>query len=198
MLMLNRKAGGATLASRGAAGFSLVEVMVAVIVLCVGLLGIARMQSVALSSTSIAAKRSLAAIEAASLAAMMHENRGYWINSDASGATFTIKGTTVTVKKNAPLLSAAQSPAPNCTSTTAPCTVQKLAAYDLNEWAKNLNAVLPGHSTSIACGTLTPVSCNIVISWNENAVSVNSQQATAAAAAASVLQNPTYSLFVEP
>ncbi|MFL6602687.1 MAG: type IV pilus modification protein PilV [Steroidobacteraceae bacterium] len=192
--MIKRKTQSAPAPSGGAAGFSLVEVMVAVIVLCVGLLGIARMQSVALSSTSIAAKRSLAAIEAASLAAMMHENRGYWTNSDASGATFTIKGTTVTVANGAPLLTAAQSPAPACTSTTAACTAQKLAAYDLNEWAKNLNAVLPGHSTSVACGTLTPVSCNIVIAWNENSVALNSQQS----AAASVLQSPTYSLFVQP
>src|SRR5579871_1527755 len=77
-----------------AAGFSLIEVMVALIVLSVGLLGIARMQTLALSSTNVASKRSLAAIEAASLAASMHENRGYWANSgDPSNATIAITGT---------------------------------------------------------------------------------------------------------
>jgi type IV pilus assembly protein PilV len=194
--MINRNTQSARAPSAGAAGFSLVEVMVAVIVLCVGLLGIARMQSLALSSTSVAAKRSLAAIEAASLAAMMHENRGYWTNSDPFSAKITFKGTSVSVTSGAPLLAAAASA--TCESTTTPCNAQQLAAYDLKEWAKNLNAVLPGHASSIACGNVTPLSCNIVISWSENAVAVNAQQATAAAAAASVLQNPTYSLFVEP
>ncbi len=59
-------------------GFSLVEVMVALVVLSIGLLGIAKMQALSLSSTTIASMRSLAALEASSLAAAMHENRGYW------------------------------------------------------------------------------------------------------------------------
>ena len=41
-------------------GFSLVEVMVAVVVLCVGLLGVAHMQALALSNTTTARMRSLA------------------------------------------------------------------------------------------------------------------------------------------
>src|ERR1700730_15922206 len=57
-------------------GFTLIEVMVAVIVLSAGLRGVAKMQALALSSTNVANVRSIAAIEAASLAATMHENRG--------------------------------------------------------------------------------------------------------------------------
>jgi type IV pilus assembly protein PilV len=78
---------------RQSGGFSLVEVMVALIVMSIGLLGIAKMQAAALSNTAIARTRSLAAIEAASLAASMHANRGYW-SSPAVAASITIQGAT--------------------------------------------------------------------------------------------------------
>jgi len=68
-------------ANAGARGFSLIEVMVAVIVICVGMLGIAKMQALSLSNTTTARLRSLAAIEAASLASAMHSNRQYWANT---------------------------------------------------------------------------------------------------------------------
>ena len=64
-----------------APGFSLVEVMVAVVVICVGLLGIAKMQAMAVSNTNMSRQRSLAAIEAASIASAMHSNREYWAES---------------------------------------------------------------------------------------------------------------------
>ena len=60
------------------AGFSLVEVMVALIVMSVGLLGIAKMQALALTSTTSARMRSLVALEAASLASTMRADRAYW------------------------------------------------------------------------------------------------------------------------
>ena len=61
-----------------AAGFSIIEVMIALFVISIGLLGIAKLEASSISSTNVANRRSLAAIEAASLAASMHVNRGYW------------------------------------------------------------------------------------------------------------------------
>jgi len=59
-------------------GFSLLEVLVALVIIGVGMLGIAKIQALAYASTGTASERSLAAIEAASLAASMRANRGYW------------------------------------------------------------------------------------------------------------------------
>ncbi|MGH8136579.1 MAG: type IV pilus modification protein PilV [Steroidobacteraceae bacterium] len=178
-------------------GFSLVEVMVALIVLSVGLLGIARMQVLALSSTSVAGKRALAAIEAASLAASMHENRGYWSNSgDAASATISLAGTTYSYTGASALSSAG---AQNCTNSAAPCTPTAMAAYDLQLWATALQGLLPNDSAVIACGNITPITCTITINWFENAVGVNDQQAAREAVGTqAAMQNPTYVLYVQP
>ena len=102
-------------------GFSLIEVMVALIVLSVGLLGVAKMQALSLSSTTISNKRSMAAIEAASLAAAMHVNRGYWNAADAAAAKIAVAGTTVSVTSGAPNLAAMLAGVvPACTSIVTP------------------------------------------------------------------------------
>lgn len=202
--------GTLTSCGRCARGFSLIEVMVALIVLCVGLLGIARMQSLALSSTTVAAQRSLAAVEADSLAAMMHANRGYWTNADPANATIQISGNTFTFN-GAPALAAAGNPLPCVSPAVAvSCTPTVLAAYELHDWATQLQSMLPGNFAQIQCGTNTPVSCLVTITWAENGVAVNAQEAGAAAQAQTAnttgqaantsitMQNPTYTLYVQP
>jgi type IV pilus assembly protein PilV len=172
-------------------GFTLLEVMVALIVLTVGLLGVLKLETVAYASTNIAAKRSLAALEAASLAASMHINRGYWATPDTSAAAIGVKGTVLTIAQGAPLLSGVIGTAQVCTSLTVPCSPLKMAAYDLQRWALTMVALLPNYAATINCGTANPVSCMINIQWNENAVAVNNQETGA-------LANPSYTLYVEP
>jgi type IV pilus assembly protein PilV len=209
MLESNRwfGASGAPRARARLQGFSLVEVLVALVVLGVGLLGIAKLQGAAFSNTSIAARRSLAAIEADSLAASMHVNRGYWSKPDASGANITVQGSTVTVASgSAPNLNTAVAAVTSttCTSTTTPCTVENMAAFDLIAWAAALNAVLPNYTSTVACGTGTPINCTINITWSENAAAVNSTEAAAASAASAASSTvnafayPSYTLYVQP
>lgn len=170
-------------------GFSLIEVLVALIVLSVGLLGIAKMQALALSSTAVATRRALAAIEAASLADSMHVNRGYWASTASSVASISVSGSTVT---NLPV-----APAPDCTSTgSAPCGSAGLAAYDLQQWATSLQTLLPGDTAAVSCNTSTPVDCLITINWSEQTVSMSNAQAQVTPG--SGLVNPTYVLYVEP
>jgi type IV pilus assembly protein PilV len=171
--------------SRRPHGFSLVEVMVALIVMSVGLLGIAKMQAVALSNTAVASTRSMAAIEASSLAASMHANRGYW-SSTAVPATITLQG------------AVAPPVAPDCVA--AFCTPANLAAFDLQEWTKAAAQVLPpDYVATITCTPLdTPQNCKIAIQWNEKSVALNTNGKDQAGDTNIALNVPKYELYVEP
>lgn len=186
-------------------GFSLVEVMVAVAIIAVGLLGIAKMEALSLASTGSASMRSLAAIEAASFAASMHADRDYWTGGAQTTTIATAGGTAITTTDGT--LQGDVAANPNCLlGGGAPCSNDQLAAYDLNSWAAALAQLLPSATATISCPTLTaPRSCTIQIDWQENAVGVNSQetstaQANAAASGhqAAAFQRPTYTLYVEP
>jgi type IV pilus assembly protein PilV len=186
--------------SKPAAGFSLIEVLVALIIVSVGLLGIAKMQALAYSSTGIASKRSLAAIEGSSLASSMSANRAYWAALTAA-ATTNVVGTVIT--STDPALVAA----PNCLSGgVAPCTPSQIAGYDMNAWATALKKILPNDKATITCastGGALPVNCVITMTWTENQAAINSQEAQAATAAAAAgtpaaMQLPSYTLYVQP
>lgn len=177
-------------------GFTLIEVMVALIIIAVGMLGIAKMQALALSTTESSGVRSLVAIEAASLAASMHANRDYWVAAPPPPVTnITVATTgpgTTSVTIDVPALSAAQ----NC-ATTAPCTAAQVAAYDVQQWGAALAQVVPAALATITCNAAVPPSCTIEITWAENVTSTNNA-AAATSSAAGVLNSPKYTLYVEP
>ncbi len=171
-------------------GFSLIEVMVSLLVAAVGLLGLAKMESLALASTDVSGTRSTAALQASSLATMMHANRAYW------GGGFAVATTTVQITAGAVNISnvALQAGAACTTTGTTACTFTQMAAYDLNNWATQLQTLLPGYLTTISCSTTGfPISCTVVITWTENGVAVTSQQSNINALAA-----PKYTMYVEP
>jgi type IV pilus assembly protein PilV len=200
----------------GARGFSLLEVMVAVIVICVGLLGIAKMQSLALSNTTTSRQRALAALQAAGLASAMHSNREYWDNVAGNPYTLTITSGTpanVSAPNDAQLqadLNADIATAPSilaciatAASSTPKCTNngEQLAAFDLARWWVNgLVPMLPNPSATITCsqppaGTPGPMACTIQIGWSEKAVAMNAQEV---GQANGWFETPTYTLYVEP
>jgi type IV pilus assembly protein PilV len=191
-------------------GFTLVEVMVAVVVICVGLLGIAKMQALALSNTTTSRLRALAALEAASLAAAMHSNRQYW--ATVPPQTITLTGVAI-ASSDAALAAQATADMGNLTacvgnnSGIAVCNALQLAAYDVANWTTDLNNLLPKPAATIACppvAGLVPPSCTIQICWQERAVGATQQEVAAGAppacnaGAAPNLQLPTYMLYVEP
>jgi type IV pilus assembly protein PilV len=182
------------------AGFSLVEVMVALVVISVGLFGIAKMQALALSSTSNARSRSLAALEAASLASTMRADRAYWtsITADPNVAVATAMFTA----NDATLVA----PGAGCNTASACTNPAKLAAQDVKDWATALSTAIPGGTATINCTVATatvPTSCRITLTWTENLVQINTATATGAtqAATSAALKNvatTTYTLFVDP
>ena len=182
-------------------GFSLVEVMVALIIICVGLLGIAKLEAVMLSSTGTSRLRALIALQAESLADMMHANRDYWDGgstywvpangalaltaTETNGATATWTGT------NAP------GAAPTSCANSA-CNSEQLSQYDLYNWGSNLPNIVQNSTSTVDCSSdvgTDLVSCTITIQWNETTVAANSQEA---AAGGTAFQQQTYTLVVEP
>jgi type IV pilus assembly protein PilV len=188
-------------ASDRSRGFSLVEVMVAVIVICVGMLGIAKMQALSVSNTTTARLRSLAAIEAASLASAMHSNRQYWANT-VLPFNLALNAGVITSSDGALAVQATadQATVPDNVCFGVQCAALPLAAFDVARWSTNLTGLLPNPTANISCpatpGIVAPPSCTITISWSEKAVAINQQETTAAANAQ--FQVPTYTLYVEP
>jgi type IV pilus assembly protein PilV len=183
--------------SARARGFSLIEVMVAVIVICVGMLGIAKMQALSVSNTTTARLRSLAAIEAASIASAMHSNRQYWANTVVLPFNFTLNAGVVASSEAALATQTAtdQATVPDNVCFGVQCTALQLAAFDVARWSTNLTGLLPNPTANIVCpatpGVAAPPSCTITISWNERSVAINQQETVA-------LALPTYTLYVEP
>jgi type IV pilus assembly protein PilV len=180
-------------------GFTLIEVMVALVITAVGLLGIAKIQALAYASTGSAGIRSLVALQAAGLAASMHANRNYW--SGLAPPTVTITNTTIVNSS----MTAAGAAAGYCVagSGNTPCDPPTLAAFDLYTYAAALSGLLPGSNpiTTITCQAITPTSCTIQVSWGEHAVSINSQSAAGTVQTTSTSAGtfaPTYMLYVEP
>lgn len=187
-------------------GFTLVEVLVTVVIMAIGLLGIAKLHALTIASTSTARLRSLAALEAASLAAAMHTNRAYWAAAGRPPPRITISGSKIV----APDDSALGSHTILCTSQSGHalpiCDTTELAAYDVQTWARDLAQLLPNDTGTIECAapaisapvpTGAPVTCKIQIAWAEHAVAPNSQS-VAQAGAAPAFQTPSYVLYVQP
>ena len=174
--------------ARSNRGFSMIEVLVTILLMSVALLGVAKMQAAAVSNTQIARVRSLIAIQAGSLAASMHGNRGYWA-AGLAPATFSAAGATVT--DGTGVLNAAA----NCVA--AACTPAQLAAYDVQNWATNLSTQFPSYAATVNCstGVGAPVSCNINVTWAEKYIAIN--RSTAASASA-LTATQSFTLYVEP
>ena len=198
-------------------GFSLVEVMVAVIVICVGLLGIAKMQALALSNTTTSRLRALAAIEAAGLASAMHSNRQYWAGPTPPGLITVSAATNPPITSSDAALQAAANTdlaqGPVTDNITLPCVGTangvstcsnpvNLAAFDLARWTSSLSSLLPNPQSTITCSFPgnAPPSCTIQIRWFERAAAMTQQEAQQEAnnPLAAQIEQPTYLLYVEP
>ncbi|ABF07075.1 type IV pilus assembly protein PilV [Cupriavidus metallidurans] len=176
-----------TTGNRHAAGFSLLEVLIALVITVIGLFGIAKMQAAAIANTQVARGQSLIALQLESLAGAMHGNKGFW----AAGlvpATFSMTGATVTDTTGK-----LSTTAPDCKATT--CTPTQLAAYDVQGWAAEMNAHFPTYSAAVNCVVLInkPVTCTVSANWNESNLAYNQTTATLAGQTAQSL-----TLYVQP
>ncbi|CAJ0865570.1 type IV pilus modification protein PilV [Ralstonia flatus] len=178
-----------------AAGFSLIEALITLVVVGVGLLGLAKIQAAAVSNTQTSRTRSLIALQTESLVAAMHGNRAFWAVPNTAPATFG--ASSVAVADSRGVLSTAVPSCPDASGNG--CTPDKLAAYDLQQWALSMNTSFPGYTATGNCSTAAtlPVSCNVTVTWIEKTIAVNANTASAAAAAQPSVQQ-SYTVYVQP
>lgn len=176
-------------------GFTLLEVLVAILLVAIGIFGFAKMQALALSSTQTANARSIASMQAASLAGAMQGNRAYWA-SGVAPASFSTTQSTVTDATG--VLSATVG---SCEATAKPatpaCTAAQMAARDVQQWALNLANLMPTSSSTVSCSTSTsvPVSCVLTISWRERYIASTRAVASDSAATGG---SRSFTLYIEP
>lgn len=136
---------------RRAAGFSLLEVLIALVILSVGLLGVAGLLSTTMKSNGSAYMRTQATMLAYSVIDRMRsnlpavQNTGYDTSMPASPAA---SGST------------------NCDATA--CTSPALATYDIAQWEHELAQSLPQGRGSIAT-SVTPGATTVTVTvlWND-------------------------------
>ena len=139
-------------AQHSCGGFSLVEVLVALVVLSIGLLGIAALHVEGLRSGRTALTRSTAVMLAADMADRIRGNRGGKLEYE-----------TVLTKANTNA---------KCKPAGAGCTVVELARHDKATWLGLIDAALPGGTGTIDCVTAcndpaTADTYTITITWSE-------------------------------
>jgi type IV pilus assembly protein PilV len=178
------------LASHRMRGFTLLEVLVALVILSIGLLGLAAMQASALSSTHGSQLESMVAIQARSLADAMSANPDYW---SANSPTFAI--TPSPTSPTTPVISSTAPSAPTTACLNTACgSAADMAGYDVQLWAAELLKLVPGASATIACTASAPVGCSITIQWTEKAAA-SLNQGTKNNANSTSLTNMTYTLL---
>ena len=134
-------------------GFTLIEVLVAVLILVIGLVGVAHMQALGLTNTQSAYNRSQATLLAYDMADRIRANlESIETYVNIAPADATLQAT--------------------C-STTEGCTVAQMAENDLYEWNETLANFLPSGAGAISLEDLGNTDAEddlytVSVSWNDN------------------------------
>lgn len=136
-------------------GFSLLEVLIAIVVLSIGLLGLAGLQFSALRNNNQSYERTQAHILAYEIADAMRANR-VAAGRAPTGAFELAAGTT-------------PPNGPDCEAGTN-CTQAQAAAYALEKWHERLRVLLPGGTARIECSVPCDVGARqtVFVIWDEN------------------------------
>ncbi len=129
-------------------GFTLIETMVALLVISVGMIGVAALHGQALSSSGIALRRSVAIGLASDIADRIRVNRGAGIAYEGAAADN------------------------NCAAPTGgggvDCSPAQMAAHDLFAWRAQIAQSLPGGTGTIDVDpAANPTVYTVTVGWAE-------------------------------
>ena len=138
-------------------GFSLIEVLVAVVVLSLGMLGAVGMQTTAMQSNREARSQALATTFARELAEKMRGNHAVAIQTTAVNNPYLFDSTLTGTSSVATFTV-------NCFTTTTGCSATEAAAWDVADWQGRVLAALPTPRVKV-CFDRTPFDSAGKPSW---------------------------------
>ncbi len=152
---------------RHTSGFTMIELLIALIVLAIGLLGMATLMMASLQTSQGASQRSAATVAAYDLVERMRSNRAAAVSANSP---YTTAPATVDL------------PASDCFEhdATTGCDADEMAEFDLATWWEELQTAIPGAAATVQQIAGANESFCIVIFWQEPGVAntANTQEAT--------------------
>ncbi len=135
-------------------GFTLIEVLVAVLVLAIGLLGLAALQTTAMKNNQSAFYRSQATQLAYDMADRMRVNLA---NAQLyNGSTYiTLSPTSANAQAG-------------CTAIANACTAAQMAQQDLFEWNRDITSTTNGLPSGVGTIAVSGTIYTITINWDDN------------------------------
>lgn len=133
-------------------GFTLIEVLIALLVLAIGLLGMASLTMTSLQGNQGAYLRSQASMLAGDIVERMRGNVDQALLSSSPYLVSLNSGDTLND--------------PGCKNSAAGCTPSQQAAQDLHDWWTNLQTAIPGSNATITRANTNEF--QIVIGWTES------------------------------
>ena len=152
---------------RTQAGATLIEILIAVVVMAAGLLGLAGLQMNSLQYQKTSSSRSEAAQAVYDIGERIRSN---WVMTPAGAAADRAanEGRYNFVRTYA--AAKAETPAVNLACSTSVCNTQQIANNDFAEWLRNIQQRLPGGAASITPVTVNPApfsAFDVVVMWVE-------------------------------
>lgn len=139
-------------------GFTLIEVLIATLVLAVGLLGLAGLQAASIKNNLSAFNRSQTTQLAYDMADRMRANKNESV--DPTTGNVIAASTYLAMASTAAVVQA------SCATTTG-CTAAQMAQNDLFQWNAALTNTLPSGTGTITAVAATRV-FTITVNWDDN------------------------------
>lgn len=143
--------------ARTESGFTLLEVLVALLVLSVGLLGLAALQTIGMKFNHQSYQRTQAVFQAYDIIDRIRANPRARDSYQNVPGGFTVTNT-------------------NCIAVGTPCTPTELANYDIAVWKRAVEQTLAEGQASVCLGTINDsLACSqtgsihrVAVTWREN------------------------------
>ena len=152
-------------------GFSLIEVLVALLVLSIGLLGLAALQTTSLKYNTDSYTRTQATLLAYDIIDRMRSNL-----KGVDAGNYNVTSSTAATKISSYNSCKGSATGCGCDLSGANCSASNLALFDIGEWYEGLAATLPEASTYPATISATSRTVTVTIQWKDREMPTPIQQ----------------------